>query len=195
LHPHACSRTGGTLPGRTVPDGTSFAQTQDTERYDVGLVAQTQVDGVGTLHPRASTMGQDHLHRYGSITEEDRQTSTFAEASLSGAVDGTSWVGGLAFQSDGFRSQTFSVFDYSYEVPGLFAQVEQEVTPDLTFAATARVDFNNTYGTQFSPRLSALYRPGELDGAALSAADSLRPPLCRRDRGSRALAARAIGGF
>ena len=153
-------RTGGTQLGRTVPDGTSFAQTQDTERYDAGLVAQTPVEGVGTLHLRASTMRQDHLHRYGSVIEDDRHTSSFAEASISGGFDGTSWLGGFAFQSDGFRSQSFPVFAYDYQVPGLFAQIEQEATPDLTVAASARVDFHNIYGTQFSPRLSALYRPG-----------------------------------
>lgn len=153
-------RTGGTLPGRTVPDGTPFAQTQDTERYDAGLVAQTPVEGVGDLHLRASTMRQDHLHRYGAVIEDDRHTSSFAEASVSGSSGGTSWVGGFAFQSDGFRSQSFPAFDYSYEVPGLFTQVEQEATPDLTLAGSARVDFHNRFGTQFSPRLSALYRPG-----------------------------------
>ena len=36
-------RVGGTLPGRTVPDGTPFAQAQDTERFDAGLVAETAV--------------------------------------------------------------------------------------------------------------------------------------------------------
>ena len=34
-------RVGGTLPGRTVPDGTSYVQAQDTQRLDAGFVAQT----------------------------------------------------------------------------------------------------------------------------------------------------------
>jgi iron complex outermembrane receptor protein len=34
------------------------------------------------------------------------------------------------------------------------------VSADLTIAASARVDFHSSYGNQFSPRLSALYRPG-----------------------------------
>lgn len=153
-------RVGGTLPGRTVPDGTAFPQTQDTERLDAGLVAQTPLSDLGTLDLRASAMRQDHQHRYGTVVENDRHTSLFGEASLSGGSGATSWVGGIAFQSDGFRSETFPAFNYTYDVPGIFAQVEQEATLDLTLAASARVDFHDEFGTQFSPRLSALYRLG-----------------------------------
>ena len=154
-------RVGGTLPGRAVPGGTPFAQTQDTERYDAGLVAERPIEGLGSLHLRASAMRQDHLHRFGAVVEDDRHTNVFAEASVAGGNGGTSWVGGVAFQSDGFRSDTFPAFDYTYDVPGLFAQVEQRAAPDLILAASARVDFHNEFGTQFSPRLSALYRPGK----------------------------------
>ena len=153
-------RTGGTLPGRTVPDGMAFVQAQDTDRFDAGLVARTPVDGLGTLALRASAMRQDHLHRFGAVVEDDRHTSLFTEASLSGESGATAWVAGAAFQSDGFRSDTFPAFDYTYNVPGLFAQIEQQASPDLTLAASGRVDFHDEFGTQFSPRLSALYRPG-----------------------------------
>ena len=153
-------RVGGTLPGRTVPDGTAYPQTQDTERFDAGLVAETPFSDSATLNLRASAMRQDHLHRYGAVVEDDHHTSLFSEASVSGGSGATSWVGGIAFQSDGFRSETFPAFDYTYDVPGVFAQLEQEATLDLTLAASARVDFHDEFGTQFSPRLSALYRPG-----------------------------------
>lgn len=153
-------RTGGTLPGRTVPEGTPFAQLQNTDRYDAGLVAKKPIDGLGTLNLRASAMRQDHLHRYGAVVEDDRHTNLFAEASLAGASGATSWVGGVAFQSDGFRSETFPAFGYTYDVPGIFAQIEHEATSDLTLAASSRIDFHDAFGTQFSPRISALYRPG-----------------------------------
>ncbi|MBB5707317.1 TonB-dependent receptor plug domain-containing protein [Sphingopyxis panaciterrulae] len=152
-------RAGGTLPGRTAPDGTVFAQLQDTDRYDAGLVAETPIDGLGTLNLRASAMRQDHLHRYGAVVEDDRHTNLFAEASLAGASGATSWVGGVAFQSDGFRSDTFPAFDYTYDVPGIFAQIEHETTSDLTLAVSSRIDFHDAFGTQLSPRISALYRP------------------------------------
>ena len=153
-------RVGGTLPGRTVPDGTAYPQTQDTERFDAGLVAETPFSDSATLNLRASAMRQDHLHRYGTVVEDDYHTSLFGEASVSGGSGATSWIGGIAFQSDGFRSETFPAFDYTYDVPSVFAQLEQEATLDLTLAASARVDFHDEFGTQFSPRLSALYRPG-----------------------------------
>jgi outer membrane receptor for ferrienterochelin and colicins len=153
-------RVGGTLPGRTVPDGTAFPQTQQTERFDAGLVAKTSIEHLGTFNMRASAMRQNHLHRFGDVVEDDRHTNLFGEVSLSGSSGSTAWVGGAAFQSDGFRSETFPAFDYTYNVPAIFAQVEQEASSDLVLAASARVDFHNRFGTQFSPRLSALYRPG-----------------------------------
>jgi len=152
-------RTGGTLPGQTVPDGTPFIQAQDTDRLDGGLVAVKPLDA-GTLNIRASAMRQDHLRRFGPVTEGDRHTSIFAEASLAGESGATAWVAGMAFQSDGFRSETFAAFNYTYDVPGLFGQIEKRATSDLTIAASARIDFHDTFGTQFSPRVSALYRPG-----------------------------------
>lgn len=153
-------RIGGNVPGEAVPDGTFFAQTQDTHQFDAGIVARTPIADTATLHLRASAMRQDHLHRFGPIVEDDQHQSLFAEASVSGESGATVWVGGFAFQSDQFRSDTFPAFDYSYDVPGIFGQIEQEVTPDLTLAGSGRVDFHNEFGTQFSPRLSALYRPG-----------------------------------
>jgi iron complex outermembrane receptor protein len=154
------NRSGGTLPGRTTPDGRSFPQLQDTKRLDAGLVAELPLEGFGTLGFRASAMSQDHRHAFGDVVEDDRHDTAFAEASLGGRSDATSWVGGVAFQRDSFRSETFPAFDYRYEVPGLFGQVEHDVRPDLTLAASARVDFHNQYGTQLSPRVSGLWRPG-----------------------------------
>lgn len=154
------SRQGGTLPGRTTPDGQPFAQTQDTDRLDAGLVASVPVDGLGTAHIRASGVTQKHRHRFGDVVENDSHGTLFAEASLSGKAGDTNWVGGVAWQQDSFRSRTFPAFDYTYRVPGVFGQIEQDIGPDLTVAGSARVDFHNRYGTQFSPRLSLLYRTG-----------------------------------
>ncbi|MFT4026104.1 MAG: TonB-dependent receptor [Novosphingobium sp.] len=153
-------RRGGSLPGRTAPDGSPFPQVQDTERFDGGLVASLPVEGVGIAHFRASGMTQGHIHQYGAVTERDRHSTLFVEASLSGKAGGTAWVGGVAWQADSFRSRTFPVFDYTYRVPGVFAQIEQELTPKLTLTASGRVDFHGRYGTQVSPRLSLLYRDG-----------------------------------
>jgi iron complex outermembrane receptor protein len=153
-------RVGGTLPGRTTPDGRPFPQTQETTRFDAGLVAETPVGEFGTFHLRASGMTQDHRHRFGELIEDDRHATLFGEASFAADSDRTSWLLGAAIQRDTYRSETFPAFDYTYTVPGLFAQVEHEATDDLTFAGSARLDDHSEYGTFFSPRLSALYRPG-----------------------------------
>lgn len=152
-------RLGGTLPGRTTPDGSAFPQAQDTDRLDGGLVAQLPMGESVSLHIRGSAMTQKHRHVFGDVEENDRHTTLFAEASLSGKSGGTSWVGGAAYQRDSFGSQTFPAFNYAFEVPGVFGQVEQEITGRLTLAGSARLDFHDTYGTRFSPRLSLLYRP------------------------------------
>jgi iron complex outermembrane receptor protein len=153
-------RTGGTLPGRVAPDGLRFVQAQDTRRLDAGLVAEAPFQGIGTAHIRASGMTQRHEHRFGEVVEDDRHGTLFGEASLSGGSGRTPWVVGIAVQRDTYRSDAFPVFDYTFTVPAAFAQVEHDASEQLTLAASARVDAHSEYGTQFSPRLSALYRPG-----------------------------------
>jgi outer membrane receptor for ferrienterochelin and colicins len=152
-------RDGGTLPGRFVPDGQPFEQDQDTTRVDAGLVAELPVESFGTVRVRASGSTQDHRHRFGDVVEDDRHRTAFAEASVGDRIGGTSWVAGVAFQLDDYRNDTFPLFDYSYSVPGVFAQVEHDLRPDLTFAGSARADFHSDYGTRLSPRVSLLWKP------------------------------------
>lgn len=153
-------RVGGTLPGRTTPDGRAFAQTQETDRIDGGLVAEVPLENVGTLQLRGSGMRQAHRHVFGAVREDDRHETLFAEASLAGEAGRTDWLAGVAWQLDGYHNEAFPQFDYEFTVPGLFAQVEHEASEVLTLAASGRVDFHSRYGTKFSPRLSVLYRPG-----------------------------------
>jgi iron complex outermembrane receptor protein len=153
-------RTGGTLPGRSTPDGNPFPQTQVTDRFDGGLVAEIPLEALGKLGFRGSGMTQDHRHRFGATVEDDRHNTLFAETSLSGEAGGTNWVAGLAYQIDSYRSKTFPQFDYTHRAPGVFAQIERDVGSKVTLSASARLDDHNEYGTQFSPRLSLLHRPG-----------------------------------
>jgi iron complex outermembrane receptor protein len=154
-------RQGGTLPGRAVSDGRPFIQSQDTTRLDTGLVAEFPIENTGVLHLRGSAMRQDHDHRFGDVLEKDRHSTSFAEASLSGDRGRTSLLGGLAFQSDSYRSESFPTFNYTYDTPALFGQIEHKVFDDLVLAVSGRVDAHSEYGTFFSPRLSALYKPGD----------------------------------
>lgn len=152
-------RDGGTLPGRAAPDGAPFPQALDSERLDGGLVAQIPL-APGMLSLRASAMTQRDDRRLDEGIENDRRRTFFGEASFAARSGRTSWLAGAAFQADILRSAQFPDFDYSYTSPALFAQVEQDVRDDLTLAGSARWDAHSEYGSQVSPRLSLLYKPG-----------------------------------
>lgn len=153
-------RQGGTLPGAVTPDGQPFPQNQDTDRLDVGLVIERPVGDWGIAQVRASGMRQSHDHRFGDLLEKDQHQTVLTEVSLAGESLGTSWVGGIAYQADDYESETFPVFDYTYDAPAVFAQIDKDLGEDFTIAVSARWDDHSEYGGQFSPRLSALYRPG-----------------------------------
>jgi outer membrane receptor protein involved in Fe transport len=154
-------RDGGTLPGWTVPDGTAFPRALDSTRVDGGFIADGALNDVLSWNVRGSAMVQHHDHRFGGVREEDRHESYLFETSVSGYGPRTDWVAGVALQSEIFRSDDFPTFDYSYEVPGLFAQIDHDLAARLSGSLSARIDRHSEYGTQFSPRVSVLYRPGQ----------------------------------
>ena len=150
-------RDGGTLGDATLPDGNSFPQTQETLRTDVGFIYDRPLGQVMTINVRGSAMKQDHEHEFGPVQEDDSHTSSLIESSLSGYSDKAAWLVGLVLQSEKFESDTFSEFNYSYQVPGLFSQLDYEVSDDISMSLSARADWHNEYGTQVSPRISLLY--------------------------------------
>jgi len=154
-------REGGTLPGQTVPDGSPFPQDQDTTRIDAGFIASTPLDEGVLWNARGSAMAQDHEHRFGAVVEEDQHESYLLETSVSISTSRTNWVLGAAYQLEEFDSETFPDFNYRYRVPGFFAQVDYDVTETLLLSLSARYDSHSEYGSQLSPRLALLYRPGK----------------------------------
>lgn len=153
-------RSGGFREGALAPDGQPFPQNQRTRRLDAGMTYETPLNQWGWLQARASITDQAHRHRFGALLERDEHRTFLAETSFTADAWGASWLAGLALQTDTYRSTTFPRFDYSYEAPALFAQVEYDLARDLTLAASGRADFHSDYGEQISPRLSLLYRPG-----------------------------------
>lgn len=152
-------RNGGTLNNATLPDGSQYEQTQDTLRTDLGFIFDQPLGEVMNINVRGSAMNQDHEHQYGAILEDDNHESYLIESSLSGYSDQTAWLVGVALQSEKFYSDTYSEFDYSYQVPGLFSQLDYEVSDDISMSLSGRVDDHSEYGTQVSPRISMLYNP------------------------------------
>ena len=154
------TRRGGTLDGAVVPDGRPFRLDQDTDRLDAGAVYERPLSETVWFQARASAVDQSHDHRFGDLIESDRHQTVLVETSITADALGASWLAGVAWQSDDYANAAFPVFGYRYETPAVFAQVERDVTDDLTLAASARYDDHSRYGDQFSPRLSALYNPG-----------------------------------
>lgn len=153
-------RRGGTLGNRLAPDGQPFEQNQNTRRLDGGMVAERLLGDWGVAQVRASGVTQSHRHRFGSLIEKDEHQTVLAEASLSADALGSSWVWGVAFQAEDYASEALPDFDYRFETPALFFQMERDLAEDLILAGSARWDEHSEYGGQFSPRLSLLYRPG-----------------------------------
>jgi len=154
-------RTGGTLENVTLSDGNPFAQTQDSIRTDIGFIYDKPVGEVMNVNVRGSAMNQDHEHEYGTVFEDDSHQSQLIESSLSGYTEKAAWVVGVAFQSEKYSSETFPIHDYSYQVPGIFTQVDFDANDEVSLSLSTRADWHSEYGTQVSPRISMLYKPGD----------------------------------
>jgi outer membrane receptor for ferrienterochelin and colicins len=152
-------RNGGTLGEATLTDGNQFPQTQDTLRTDIGFIYDQLLGEVMNLNVRGAAINQDHEHEFGAVQEDDSHESYLIESSLSGYSDKTAWLVGLALQSEKFESDTFPELNYSYQVPGLFSQLDYEASDDFSMSLSVRTDRHSEYGTQVSPRISLLYSP------------------------------------
>ncbi|MDQ2945930.1 MAG: TonB-dependent receptor plug domain-containing protein, partial [Acidobacteriota bacterium] len=152
-------RAGGTVSGAVLPaTGQPYREALNTRRYDGGGNLQWLFAGRYVVNARFSDSDQQHDHRFGEITENDRHELTFGEVSVRGAFGRNTWVAGAAAQRDAYRPVDVPRFAYTYVVPGMFLQDDLNVVSWLSVSASARVDFHNRYGTFFSPRLSALIR-------------------------------------
>lgn len=156
------NRRGGNIDGGLVPSGNSFLQAQTSERSDAGLVFSTPISDLYTLSARASAMVQEHEHVFGEVLEYDKHEGYLAETTLSSYSEKSEWLVGLAFQSDRYSSQSYSDFDFTYSVPAVFGQIDFELLSYLSTSVSVRVDDHSEFGTQLSPRISGLYRHGDL---------------------------------
>ena len=158
---------GAMVEGRSGGSAT-FNDAFRTQRFDGGAVGRF-VLGKRLLTVRGSAMSGHYRREFGTVIERDRQQAFFGEAALSGTNGTHTWTAGSAFQTDRYKNRDVPRFDYTFITPALFAQDEYSPTPHITLSASGRLDFNNRYGTFFSPRVSALIRlPGAMT-ARLSA--------------------------
>jgi len=151
-------REGGTLPGRTAPDGQPFEEALRSRRLDAGLVGRWLI-GPRVVAVRGSAMRQSQDRRFGPTRETGVRAGWFGEASIQGVVSRHVWVAGTSFQQDRFDSRQLPHFDYRFSAPSVFAQDEVSFGPRWTVALSARADLHSEYGTLATPRVSLLSRP------------------------------------
>ena len=154
-------RAGGSMPGQTLPDGTTFLEALHTTRIDGGAIGRMALDDGHIVSGRLSATVADHDRRFGDDQVQDTQTTLFGEATISGHAQGHSWVLGGAIGQDELQTDDAPGVGYAYTVPAIFAQDEFAPADWLILAASGRVDAHSDYGTFFSPRLSALFLPTE----------------------------------
>ncbi len=154
-------RDGGTPVGEVLATtGQSYVEALKTHRYDAGAVAQVLIKGRYVMTARAAVARQSHDHQFGEVLERDRHDTVFGEAAVRGTAGRQTWVGGLALERNAYTSRDAPRFDYTFVVPGAFAQYDVTVSPVLSLSSSARLDVHSEYGTFFSPRMSALTRAG-----------------------------------
>jgi iron complex outermembrane receptor protein len=152
-------RRGGTMPDATAPDGRPHPENLHTTQFDGGLVGRFLIGSGRVVSIRSSSVSQHHDHLFGAVTERERSTTSFGEASITGTSGSNTWVAGGALQRETFRSLEVPRFDYSYTIPGAFVQDDFVAARWLTASASARIDHHSAFGSFFSPRLSLLFRP------------------------------------
>jgi iron complex outermembrane receptor protein len=154
-------REGGTPPGQVVAaTGQPYVEALETQRYDAGGLGQFLFRGRYAVTARAAVARQSHDHRFGEVIERDRHDTVFGEVAVRGTAGRQSWVGGIAIERDAYTARDVPRFDYTFTVPGAFAQYDVTASQHLLLSASARLDVHSEYGTFFSPRLSALARAG-----------------------------------
>jgi iron complex outermembrane receptor protein len=153
-------RTGGTMPGMSLPADGQYVEALNTRRVDVGSVFQALSANGLVWSARASWSTQHQDHRFGEVIERDDHETGFAELTLRRAIAHHTLVAGAALERDRFEPIDTPQFAYSYLTPGLFAQDDVDLASWLAVSASARLDRHNVFGTFFSPRISSLFRQG-----------------------------------
>jgi iron complex outermembrane receptor protein len=170
-------REGGTLTGRTAPNGLPFPEALGTRRYDVGAIGRWVLGEGRFLTVRASGMQQRHRRIFGGVLERDRYRTGFSELALTlQQGSAATWVVGGAYQADEYRAADVARVDYSFTVPAAFVQYDRELTEWASISVSGRLDRHSRYGAFLSPRLSLLLRPAPTWTARLSGGTGVSAP-------------------
>jgi outer membrane receptor for ferrienterochelin and colicins len=154
-------RDGGTPEGQVLAaTGQPYVEALETQRFDAGALGQFLFKGRSVVTARAAIARQRHDHQFGEVIERDRHDTVFGEVAVRGTAGRQTWVGGLAIERDAYAARDVPRFDYTFTVPGAFAQFDITASQNISLSASARLDVHSEYGTFFSPRVSALAHAG-----------------------------------
>jgi outer membrane receptor for ferrienterochelin and colicins len=154
------NRTGGTMPGFSLPAGGAYVEALNTRRADIGSAFQT-LSGNGLVwSARASWSVQHQDHRFGEIAERDDRDTGFAELTVRRGFAKHTVVAGVAVERDRLQPLDTPQFAYTYTTPGVFVQDDIDVARWFAVSASARLDRHSEFGTFLSPRISGLFRQG-----------------------------------
>ena len=155
------NRTGGTMPGMSLPAGGPYVEGLDTRRGDAGAAFQALTETGFVWSARASWSSQHQDHRFGETLERDDHDTGFAELTLRRTIAHHTVVAGVALERDAFRPTDTPQFAYTYTTPGVFVQDDVDLAQWLALSASARLDHHSEFGTFLSPRISGLLRRGQ----------------------------------
>ncbi len=151
------NRAGGTLPGDVLPQtGSPYEEALNTRRYEFGATTEFLVANRYAINARFAASSQTHDHQFGETRERDRHDLVFGELSARGNAGVNNWLVGVAAEREAYRPRDVPRFAYLYITPGVFVQDDISAASWLSISASARADFQNRFGTFFSPRISAL---------------------------------------
>jgi outer membrane receptor for ferrienterochelin and colicins len=154
-------RDGGTTEGQVLAaTGQPYVEALETQRYDAGALGQFLFKDRYVVTARAAVARQGHDHQFGEVIERDRHDTVFGEVAMRGTAGRHTWVAGLALERDAYEARDVPRFDYTFTVPGAFAQYDVTASQNISLSASARLDVHSEYGTFFSPRVSALAHAG-----------------------------------
>ena len=153
------NRDGGTMEGAVLPGtGAAYREALETRRYDLGGTVQVGIANRYVLTGRLAASSQHHRHQFGEVRERGRHDMVFGELALRGAFGHHTWVAGFATEYEAYHPLDVPRFAYRYTTPAVFVQDDVSLAPWISISASARADFQNRYGTLFSPRVAALLR-------------------------------------
>lgn len=173
-------RKGGDLAAiRFQPtDEHPFYQTEEAFRSTLDLqFCRQNKQGAFTIKAAGSVF--DRTSTSPGFYFQGQQINTFAEVNNLWEWRGSSLVVGMNLQTEDFsqdKQAPLPSWEYSYVLPGLFAQNDWQVTEKFSIGTGLRMDYHNRYGSFVLPRISLYYKPVESVSVRLAFGTGYRIP-------------------